>query len=327
MKVLVPFCPDFSLSVLSPFRDRIELYGGFMDDGWEAQHQTSYGLNRMSSFRRSANFSSFTQWMSAAREAADMGIPVNTVLNALHYDHQQCEFISSAYLQHLCTIPGMGVITSDIRLVTMAHSMGLRTSVSTIAGVYHAKRAMQYRDAGADSIILPRELTLKEISDIIQLVPGVAWEVFLMSSGCRFSDAVCMGCHIPRQGGLCQLLDHTGRTLEGDADFTEMSRQRLSSHMFTELFMKDACGLCALYHLGQMGVEKLKIVGRSAGERHAMDMLSLIVRNIDIAQDCTSEAEYFRRMIMPDHPDLRCTAGFNCYYPEVRFPEKPEGST
>ena len=61
MKVLVPFCPDFSLPDLSPFQDRIELYGGFMDESWEAQYQTSYGLNRMSSFCQSANFASFRQ--------------------------------------------------------------------------------------------------------------------------------------------------------------------------------------------------------------------------------------------------------------------------
>ncbi|MBQ3484678.1 MAG: U32 family peptidase [Clostridia bacterium] len=320
MKVLVPFCPDFSLPDLNPFRDRIELYGGFMDEGWEAQYQTSYGLNRMSSFRQGANFASFRQWLEAAAEAADMGIPVNTVLNALHYDDQQRAFIRDAYLQPLRGIPGMGIITSDIRLVSEAHGLGLRTSVSTIAGVYHAGRAAQYRDAGADSIILPRELTLEEIDGIMRSVPGVAWEVFLMSSGCRFSDAVCMGCHIPRQGGLCQLLDHSGRSLEGDADFAEMSHQRMSAHLFTDLFMKDACGLCALYRLEQMGVQKLKIVGRSAGQQHAMGMLSLIVRNIDIARESASEAEYLRRMIMPDRRDLRCTEGFNCYYPEIRFP-------
>lgn len=322
MTVLVPFCTDTDLNALAPFSDKIELYGGFMDPEWASAFGSDYGLNRMSSFQRDANFCSFDEMLVAVDSAAAHGIRVSLVFNALHYDQEQSLFIKQHYFSRLSK-NGLdtGVIVSCKELVRYASSMRLRTSVSTIAGVYNAQIAAMYQKEGADSVILPRELNLDEVSSIKHCVPILDYEVFLMSNGCRYSDAVCMGCHIPHKGGLCQQLDQSRCTIESRLPFEENNAQWMSSMCFHNMFMKDACGLCSLWRLCHIGVNKFKLVGRSAGFKTIFNTLQLILKNIDIAKSCDDEMTYLNHMIMPANQASRCTGGFNCYYPEVRFPQ------
>lgn len=320
MKILTPLCPDTCFEDLIPFRNDIELYAGFMDAAWEKQFGSGYGLNRMSSFSSGANYESFERLLEAAAKAVTLGIPVNITCNALSYDREQISFFRRRYMEPLLEIGDIGIIASSVEMVKCAREAGFFVSVSTISGVYNAAAARLYRDAGANSVILPRELTLEEIAAIIQKTPGLEFEAFLMNSGCRFSDSVCMGCHIPRQGGLCQLLDQSGGELCGSATGNELQCQRMSSLVYHSLFMRDACGLCALHRLLNLGVTRGKIVGRSAGSRIVLNTLEWVLRNMEIAASCSDEETYLRKMQLPPGTDRRCAGGFSCYYPEVVFP-------
>ena len=325
MKILFPYCPDLEMTDLRGFESAVELYGGFMDPGWEKEFGSGYGLNRMSSFRRNANFPSFDSFLEAASLAARQGIPVNATLNALSYSPEECGYITDRYLRPLSRVSGVGVIVSSPALCRAAHELRLFVSVSTIAGCYHSDAVKAFRDAGANSVIIPRELTLDEIAGIRRDVPEMDLEVFVMSNGCRFSDSVCMGCHIPHEGSLCGLLDRSAPELRGDLSrlrFEEMSRQRLAMQMWHRVFMKDACGLCALWRMERMGIARCKLVGRSGGSRSALGTLRILYDNMALAQRSATEEEYLNGMELPDNADFRCTVGLNCYYPEVRFPAK-----
>ena len=319
MKILLPLCPDQDLPALRPYAERVELYAGFMDGAWAERFGAGAGLNRMSSFGGGANFPSFSALRTAMAEAAALGIPVSVTFNALSYDGEQLDFLEERYLAPLRETAGAGVIVSTAGLCRRASALGLPVSVSTIAGIYNSAAARYYAEAGAKALILPRELELQEMASIMARVPEPAYEVFLMNNGCRFSDAVCMGCHIPRQGGLCQLMDRAEGRLAGSLDREAMQAQRVASAVYHGFFMRNACGLCAIYRLLRMGVSRGKIVGRSEGGRAALKSLRLVLRNLDLAADCGSEAEYFERMDPGPGADTRCAGGFSCYDPEAAF--------
>lgn len=320
MKILVPYCPDAAVSDYEPYRKQIEIYGGFSDELWNDDQGSGYGLNRMSSFGSGANFKSFDEWVETLYKLAEAGIPTNIVFNGFYYDQHQAAFIAEHYLMTLSKVRRSGIITGSIPLIRAANTLGLRTSVSTIGNVYNAYIAAAYEREFAESVILPRELTVEEITEIIKRVPKLEYEAFILGSGCRFSDGSCMCTHIPRRGGMCQMLDMAHGEVAGKADFHEESIQRLSFHAFHGLFMKDACGLCALYRLINAGVTKFKIVGRSEGFRSVRNMLEQTVTNLEIAMNCQSEEEYLRNMKIDPHMASRCVEGYNCYYPEIRFP-------
>lgn len=320
MKILTPLCPDTHLDDLIPFREDVELYAGFMDADWENKFGSGYGLNRMSSFSGGANYASFRQLLDVISQVTDIGIPVHVTCNALSYDLEQIEFFRQRYLLPLREIDNVGIITSSTEMIKCGRELGFFVSVSTISGVYNAAAARFYQDTGASSVILPRELTSEEIASIIQKTPGLEFEAFLMNSGCRFSDSVCMGCHIPRQGGLCQMLDQSKGELHGLMTRDVLQCQQMSSLIYHNLFMRDACGLCALYRLLKLGIRRGKIVGRSAGSRVILNTLEWVLRNLDIAENCVDEESYLSKMQVPPGADWRCAGGFSCYYPEVIFP-------
>lgn len=77
------------------------------------------------------------------------------------------------------------------------------------------------------------------------------------------------------------------------------------------------CGQCALYQLLHMGVNAVKLTGYKKVRKDLVEDVKLTYRNLQIAHQCGSEAEYLKTMILPDNGRLYCGDRFSCYYPAV----------
>ena len=129
-------------------------------------------------------------------------VPFYLTVNALRITESQ-RTILMEILKDFQRIGGERVIISDLSLLRPIINMGLKVTVSSCANIRNQYSVQLLKDAGCERIIFPRDLTLEEIVDIKSAVSDMEYEVFLMNSGCKFSDGNCLGLHGSENGALC----------------------------------------------------------------------------------------------------------------------------
>ena len=310
--ILVPLN---DLSMMQAYRDAgaDEFYLGFYDPSWTAAFGEYTDLNRMSGFGTEANAYSFNEVLYGVQMAKSMGVRMYLTFNAAVYPARCGDYIDQ-YFQMLAAYGAYGVIFSGPELVDRAVAAGLQVVASTMCGIYNRDIAAFYESCGVTRMILPRDLSLAEIGRIVEAVPDVEYEVFLMRNGCIFSDSHCLGMHGRGRGALCGELRAANRWFTSE----NLNIIRENSDIYCEAFHKHACGLCALWDFEQMGVSAYKIVGRGDQTDAILEDIELVKRERDIAFACSSRDEYLRAMEPHPYEDTVCVHGLNCYYPNIR---------
>lgn len=313
MKVMTPFNDMCMLdALLNAGTD--ELYMGYHSDDWTKRFGEFTDLNRMSAYYR-ANGYTVDEINTVGDSVFKKGKSLFITLNANVYSQEQKEYLRN----HLCKIDKnkiAGIIVSNIEVGQMVQEYGFLAVASTMCCIYNHDILRQYYNAGFRRIIIPRDVTLEDITCIKKCYPDIEVEVFLMRNGCFFSDGLCLGTHKKQKGGICAAIkkakiDCSMCSLDTECIENTMDLLRNSWH-------RHACGLCALYRLIQSGVDSVKIVGRADIPSQVVSDISLVRENIDIAKSSKTEKEYLNRMVIPEW----CKDSFDsmsCYYPEVRF--------
>lgn len=198
---------------------------------------------------------------------------------------------------------------------------------------------MFYQELGATRIILPRDMTLKEIARLRGNMPGIEFEAFILNDGCVFEEGVCHSIHLPRQlgGAICmdnysydyQRTDGLGLSENEIAELShndECYQQWLwyrfgcGFSVTEEGYPYGPCGLCALPALQNSGVGSVKIAGRDAPLERKEKSVQLVRRSIDKWAQMGSESD--PAQLLEFAQGLRssqsyCSSGYMCYYPEV----------
>lgn len=318
MNILVPINREDDIPAVCAAGAK-ELYIGFYDPAWEIEFGEYAHLNRMSGFGTDANRYTLEEMPRIVDLAHAHHALIYIVLNSAAYTWAQLSMVDR-YLACIRRSGADGVIISCPEVAAAAHKAGIAPIASTMCGVYNRDIANFYVDLGVRRIILPRELSLREIEDLVTAVPNAEYEVFLMRSGCKFSDSHCLGYHRPEHPAPCRELKFARCAMCADfAPFQVRQDFNLNRVMFSQLFESGACGLCALYRLQQMGIAAGKIVGRAENPARICQDIALLVKNLEIASASSSELHYLEQMQMPENSDRLCFLGKSCYYPEVRF--------
>lgn len=318
MKVLVP------LNHIEHIKDYIEhgageFYIGFYDANWTAAFGEYADINRMSGFKEIANPYSIEEVLQVIEKVKAYNAPLYVAFNSSMYSREQLVYIK-AYLQLLKQVKVDGVIVSTMELVYMASSLGIPSVISTIAGVYNEDIARFYYGLGAKRIILPRDLSIQEILSIMEAVPQVEYEVFMMRNGCAFSDGNCLGFHRKEKCSICRSIANADQELYlRKDDFNSTHAMELNHMLYNDHFHMFACGLCAIYDFVCKNVSACKIVGRSDEWQAVCADIYWVKENVEIAKKCSSREEYLEKMIFPEDRGVMCKMGLSCYYPEVRF--------
>ncbi len=284
----------------------------------------------MSGFGVQANSMNFEQLcaeIAATREVAPEDAHFFCTFNAAAYTSEQVFYVAEHFLPQLKAAGLTGIIVSGPALAGAAAEAGLSVVASTMCSIYNEALARFYWESGFRRVILPRDLTLDEIEAICAAVPELEYEVFLMRNGCPFADSHCLGLHRAERPSMCRTLRESEwwEVLSGGnfelADGRDYLGARMeSAALHKECFHVNTCGLCALWRMERAGVNAYKVVGRSDALDDLCFDVALTERNILLARECATEAEFLARMERPRDMDSHCAqAGLSCYYPEVRF--------
>lgn len=241
-------------------------------------------------------------------------VPFYLTVNALRITESQ-RTILMEILKDFQRIGGERVIISDLSLLRPIINMGLKVTVSSCANIRNQYSVQLLKDAGCERIIFPRDLTLEEIVDIKSAVSDMEYEVFLMNSGCKFSDGNCLGLHGSENGALCDYCRKANpifyRTDSDRLSEQEQTYLEEQNYIYNRLF-RHACGQCAIFQLKEY-IDSVKIVGRAAEEEKILEDIRNTKKNIMTAEFCRSNEEYLTKMIRPDNGAI-CRDYTNCYY-------------
>lgn len=294
-----------------------EFYVGFHDEAWHERFGRMADLNRMTGFLDQANPYSFEEVLAIADEVCALGKKLYVTFNANAYSKAQLDFLFG-YFERLREEGAAGVIVSVPEAVEPAADCGLEVVASTMCGVYNDQIARALQGLGCTRVIIPRDVGLAEIEAIMQAVPMLEYEAFLMRNGCIFSDCYCLGRHFQGRNALCFDVRDVKREFFVD-DVPGLERAVRENDQDYGRLHRTACGLCAIWRLERAGVSAAKIVGRSDDSACILRDIETIRRNVAIARGCADEQEFLARMDVPPERAAACADGLSCYYPEVRF--------
>lgn len=289
-----------------------EFFCGVTPPGWEARFGGTWANRRAPLSAGVADLADFERILSSTA-----GRPVFVALNAPYYPGGAVEMLAGFGTQ-LLEMGAAGLIVADTELLLALVDAGhaSRLHVSSLATCINAGSAAFYRDLGVSRIILPRHLTLAEIESIV--IPGVAFEVFLLNDGCVFEEGLCATTHAA--GAFC--------TLDGDG--TEgVSSATLERYAFWKWTLNHCgcrtgngyplgpCGLCAIPRLFASGISSLKVVGREASLERKEASVRIAAQSLRLARKGASPEEIRQAVV-----DLRgwpqmCAERHLCYYPDL----------
>lgn len=202
---------------------------------------------------------------------------------ARNYDLQKAE----EYFKFLEKIDVDGAIISDTGLIALCHEVApkLNINISTQANTLNYKTVEFWKNYGVKRVILARELSLKEISEIHEKVPDIEIETFI-------HGAMCIA-----YSGRCLLSDYkTGRSSNRGAcvqacrwnyeirekgslgQYMEMQEDERGTYILNS---KDLCLIDYIDKLEKAGVCSFKIEGRMKTEYYLATVINAYRRALD----------------------------------------------
>ena len=316
-----------------------ELFCGFEPVKWSSL----YGDLCISQRTRKANFSDLKDLEKAVLLAHRQKVKLHVALNGFFHSNRQYA-ICRKIIKDVVEIGADGVILADPALVFASDSKylaGKDIIAGTDAMVFNSWAVSFYKRIGATRVVLPRSLTLPEISDTISRDPRMEYEAFIMNDLCFFEDGLCTYCK-EQSGGTekigknikgLDLLVSSRITTRGSAGGCRsvFKRQKMSSpghkpigerHKFSFWGKRavEGCGACALYDLSRMGVTTVKVLDRNMPLKEKVRSTLFIKRSLDFLQKDLSRAEFSRKC----KKLFKKTFGRHCSYFECYYPWKKQ---
>ncbi|MCF7862100.1 U32 family peptidase [Candidatus Woesearchaeota archaeon] len=158
-----------------------------------------------------------------------------------------------------------GFIVSDISLILRINKeiRNVHLIASTGTHILNEKAIDFYSKLNISEIILPRHLSLSEIRHMVNKHPSISYECFIKESDgdCLNIDGLCNYSHgfFEASGGPCKLLSDFKMYSKDKHDNINELEERFKSRYSTSFLH---CGACAIKDLFDMGVSRVKVVGR-----------------------------------------------------------------
>jgi putative protease len=222
------------------------------------------------------------------------------------------------------------LIVADVGLMLALREAGVgaKIHVSSLGTCTNGEAAAFFAELGADRVVLPRHLSVREIAAIRAAAPpGLELEAFLLNDGCAFEEGRCLTTH--QLGAICmtpwkaEVVPMPGAPADLPArwEANDVSYQQLLWHLNNcgssnneKGLPNGPCGLCALPALQDAGVASLKIVGREASPWRKMASVQLARAVLDrVRRKEPAEAVAAKARALRDTPEL-CASTYMCYY-------------
>jgi putative protease len=329
MKILAPTNSSSEVELLIA-NGAQELYCGFVPKHWEYLNSGGLPINKRD---HDANVASEKDLKELVNYSHNYKVPVFLTVNASQYIPNQYEllinFIKKAYEQ----IGIDAFLISDIGLLLTLMDKGLSFPIhmSTIGSCFNSKAAFLYRDLGVSRIVLPRQLSLKEIAEIVDSIPEIPFELFILNGRCVFNDGFCMTNH--EFGCFCTdnwnyyFFSENGNRIE----FKESMALRKNLTYFEtwhspykiigdqglpgrSKVVNTGCGLCAIPFFQHHRIHSLKIVGREFPTQLKIKSIKIVKQALNELNRTSDDFHEKMKGLQTDE-DL-CDSKYMCYYPD-----------
>lgn len=340
MKVVVPLIHEKeTLRLIKAGAD--EFYCGVMEK--KAMQFFSYGqrgLNRRGEIF--LNLTSFKKLKNVVEVAHSYNREVALTLNSFYSDEDLKEI--AVYIERALECKIDAVIVCDIGLLKFLKEKRypLKVYISTGGNCFNSEGVYFYQECGAERIILPRQMSIKEVEEITSKVHKVDFEVIIMHDRCQFIDGLCGFMHFYSNNVYNLLLTSLPSSILKKIvlampkairrSFSQKSHACLlnysiriendkENHIFSHIFRTyqffDACGGCAVYPLMRVGIKYFKISRNANSVSEKVKDVQFLKSCIDLAKD-TSFSE-FQEFIKAKFKEIykRDCSSLCCYYPEI----------
>lgn len=247
--------------------------------------------------------------------AHSLGKKIYLTMNIYAHNSRVQSFINS--FCEMADLEPDGFIMSDVGLIAQARKLRPKAIIhlSTQANATNWTAVEFWRDLGVKRVVLSRELSLKEISEIHRRVPEMELEAFVHGSICIAYSGRCLISnylnHRDANDGTCTnscrwqynvgVVEKGLRALEADAvpeephyeslgnEYYVVEQNRLEQrfeldedeHGTYMMNSKDLCAIELLEELKNAGVVSLKVEGRSKGLYYVASIARAYRRAID----------------------------------------------
>lgn len=173
-----------------------EFFCGIMPADWVSLYNYAISLNKREF--KEHQFKSFEKLAETTRKIHQLKKKIAVAFNAHYYTKEQFPLLEK-YLRSLEEIKVDALIAGTMPLLLLIKNMNLKLDIymSGEAAAYSSKAVGFFRKYGVKRIIFPRDLSIAEISRIINnnSGSGLEYEAFAMSERCVTSSGYCRTTH------------------------------------------------------------------------------------------------------------------------------------
>lgn len=211
--------------------------------------------------------------------AHERGAKVYVVLNSFLHDKDLSEL--PQFVSFLSEIGTDAVIVSDLGVVrTVKEFSNIPVHISTQASTLNSQSAMLWKKAGADRIVLGREVSVKEAGKI-KREAGIEIEMFIHGSMCMAYSGHCVISNFTQgrdsNRGGCAHSCRFEYSIEGLDTLEKKKAYFMSS--------KDLEGLRVLPQFIEEGIDSLKIEGRMKSHLYAGTMTKVYAEALEFFKE------------------------------------------
>jgi putative protease len=291
-----------------------ELYGGYVPGKWLKRYSMMGSMNQR--YFPSAQIVSEAELSRIVKAAHRREARFYLTLNAPYYLKSQYDEV----LEEAARAAGLGVdafIVTDLGLIMRLKDKlpGVDVHLSTLGAVFNSGCAKFFSRLGISRMVLPRELTISEMSGIIRANPGINFDAFVMIGKCPNIEGFCGFTH--NSASLVWPCEEPYRieVVKGGSRADDVVNAQMG---WSRVNRRQACGLCATARLRDAGVTALKLVGRGGPTDMKVKVTAAVRHMLDMAGRDAGEAE-MHRTGMAKYKGVfgKDCNPYICYFPEV----------
>ncbi|MBD3359218.1 MAG: hypothetical protein GF365_00710 [Candidatus Buchananbacteria bacterium] len=286
MKILAPISRYTELPALIK-NGADEFYMGIFSQDWHKKNQFYNHLNRRDNIL--ANTTSFLEAKQVINSARKNNKKVNVVFNTdtiFSGTHQ-----INNELKKIIEIKPDAIIAKDPIIIKLIRKLtkSLPIHLSSLDQVINTKSAQFWcKNFKINRIILPRNLTINEISNLAKNLPQIEFEVFIYDDNCSNIDGLCSSIHFMKPDGI-------EFVCEREPLYTSIDK-KLEKNFQTIIRQKTLCRACFLsLFKEQKNIVSGKIVGRDRSARDKGLMVLFIKQAQNIAQNYPNHLQFQKK--------------------------------
>ena len=166
-----------------------EIYCGVLPNDWKEKYTNIFSPNRRE--WTSANLSDFDELKEVVNIAHAYNIPAYLTVNTFYTEIQYPLVLRQIEEAKRIGVDAFIIADVGLLLALREKKIDITIHISNTGTAFNSETVRFYKDLGASRVILPRQLMMDEISELVKQENEIEFEVFIMNSGCKNIDGFC----------------------------------------------------------------------------------------------------------------------------------------